>query len=745
MKKKPILAICLCFFTVISFGQSGNSDGEFNFGFETKTLNAKLPDNWFVWGSGYSLTIDTIVRKSGNASVLIKPIGQKTANSFGCIAYGIPADYVGKEIELRASMKYTNVTDGTIGLLLRIDGEAGPLEFDNMQQKNVKGTSDWTDFSVKLSYPEEANMIYIGGLLSGKGQLWVDDFELFIDGVEIQYAKQKVKEPFKADDDKEFDEGSGIKDIFLTEKVIADLTTLGKLWGFLKYYHPAVAKGDYNWDYELFRILPQVLAAKDLNERNTVLLSWVTHLGEFKRKEEDTMGTYEIKLSPDLSWIDHSDFGDALDAKLKDIIQAERKEKHYYIGLAPSVGNPVFKNERPYTDMKYPDAGFRLLSLYRYWNSIEYYFPYKNLIEEDWDDVLKEFVSGFVAAANELDYKLAVLALIARVHDTHANIWGQDNILQDFRGIHYAPVEVKFIENKAVVTGYMDDALGQASGLKTGDIIERVNHTTVEEMVDVKLPITPASNYPTQLRDIARDLLRTNDSIILLDCRRDDSTFTVRVSCVTYKSMNLSTKLQQKDTCFKMITPDIAWLYPGNIKMDYLPVIMPEIMKTKGLIIDFRCYPSDFIVFYLSEYLLPKPTSFVKFSIGSITSPGLFMMNEPLEVGKLTDDHYKGKVVIIVNEVTQSSAEYHTMAFRTVPGALVIGSTTAGADGNVSPFFLPGGIRTMISGIGVYYPDGTETQRVGIIPDVEVKPTIKGIEQGRDEVLERAIEIIKAH
>ena len=45
----------------------------------------------------------------------------------------------------------------------------------------------------------------------------------------------------------------------------------------------------------------------------------------------------------------------------------------------------------------------------------------------------------------------------------------------------------------------------------------------------------------------------------------------------------------------------------------------------------------------------------------------------------------------------------------------------------------------MISGIGVFYPDKLPTQRVGIIPDVEVKPTIAGIRAGRDEVLEEAL------
>jgi C-terminal processing protease CtpA/Prc len=98
--------------------------------------------------------------------------------------------------------------------------------------------------------------------------------------------------------------------------------------------------------------------------------------------------------------------------------------------------------------------------------------------------------------------------------------------------------------------------------------------------------------------------------------------------------------------------------------------------------------------------------------------------------------------VILVNEITQSQAEYTTMAFRAAPNVTVIGSTTAGADGNVSPIYLVGGIRTMISGIGVFYPDGKGTQRVGIIPDIVVDRTIEGIKNGKDELLEKAIEII---
>ena len=114
-------------------------------------------------------------------------------------------------------------------------------------------------------------------------------------------------------------------------------------------------------------------------------------------------------------------------------------------------------------------------------------------------------------------------------------------------------------------------------------------------------------------------------------------------------------------------------------------------------------------------------------------------MPGPVVTLKPSAPQYTGKVVILVDEISQSQAEYTAMAFRASPNARIIGSTTAGADGNVTPIPLPGGLRSMISGIGVFYPDKRPTQRVGIIPDVEVRPTIEGIREGRDEVLEAAL------
>ena len=107
-----------------------------------------------------------------------------------------------------------------------------------------------------------------------------------------------------------------------------------------------------------------------------------------------------------------------------------------------------------------------------------------------------------------------------------------------------------------------------------------------------------------------------------------------------------------------------------------------------------------------------------------------------------TAPRYPGKVAILVDEVTQSRSEYTTMAFRSAPGAVVVGSTTAGADGNYSEVLLPGGLHTGISGLGVFTPERGQTQRVGVAVDLEVRPTVEGIAAGRDEVLEAALRAI---
>src|SRR5690606_3093178 len=120
----------------------------------------------------------------------------------------------------------------------------------------------------------------------------------------------------------------------LNGKQVQNLKALGLIWGFVKYYHPAVASGAVNWDYELFRVLPTVLEARNDAERDEALVEWIRKLGPVQKGDGEP--TVKAKLKPDLDWITTSGFSDALSTLLMDIRQAKRSDNHYYVGTIPN-------------------------------------------------------------------------------------------------------------------------------------------------------------------------------------------------------------------------------------------------------------------------------------------------------------------------------------------------------------------------------------------------------------------------
>lgn len=74
--------------------------------------------------------------------------------------------------------------------------------------------------------------------------------------------------------------------------------------------------------------------------------------------------------------------------------------------------------------------------------------------------------------------------------------------------------------------------------------------------------------------------------------------------------------------------------------------------------------------------------------------------------------------------------------------AAIVGETTAGTNGNINIVQLPGGYRVVFTGMKVLKHDGSRHHGVGIAPTVPVSPTLAGIREGRDEQLEKAIEVL---
>ncbi len=715
-----------------------NQNSKLNLDFEQKQEAQELPKDWFKWGN-YTLSTDSTEHYSGKNSV---KIDGTAGNAFGSVAYRIPSKYKGKKIKLEGYMKLKNVANGHAGLLLRLDGDGNTLEFDNMASKGIVGSIDWKKYQITLPYNEKTEDIFVAGILSGSGTVWFDDFKVTVDGKDIQTLKEVERIKTKGEQDIAFDEGSKILFHTLTPQKLKNLELLGKIWGFLKYHHPAIATGDYNWDYELFRILPDYLNSETIDSRNQLLLDWIDTYGEIEICTKCEAINPNAYLKPDFKWFDQYDMSKGLSDRLKFIHQNRFQGKHYYIAYQ-NVGNPKFQNEKSYSSMPYPDAGFRLLTLYRFWNMIEYYFPYKHLTDKEWNTVLGEYIEQFVNAKNELEFELATVELIGEVKDTHANLWGGNNAIQEWKGSYFPPFHIRFRENQPVVTDYYNPELQEISKIKVGDVITAVNGKPINQIVDERNRYYPASNQPTRLRDIGENLLRSQDSVITITFKQDGIEKTHQLELYQREKLNTYRwyKRIKDKASYHWINKDIGYITLQIIKESDIPLIKKEFIDAKGIVIDIRNYPSYFVPFALGQYFIDKFTPFARFTSVNPKTPGEFILDNGVKIpprGK----QYKGKLVVLVNELSQSQAEYTAMAFRASPNCTIIGSTTAGADGNVSRLTLPGGMSSMISGIGVHYPDGSETQRIGIVPDVEVLPTIKGIKEGRDEVLEKALEII---
>jgi C-terminal processing protease CtpA/Prc len=704
-------------------------------GFENEHSGDK-PGGWFANPSGTVFNDDKIIH-SGQWSVRMERNTQ-SGGEFSVMGRPISWEFSGKSIELRGFLRTENVT-GYAGLWMRQDNGPEMLSLENMQSQQLKGTHDWAEYKITLPIYAETRSLVFGFLMAGTGKAWADDLQILVDGRPLWDTPKAPIPETVLDRDHEYDGGSRIVLSKLSDVQIQNLATVGKVWGFLKYHHPLIAEGERHWDYDLLRVLPSILSAPDRNTANAILAKWIEGLGAVKPCACVQLDENEIHIPPRLAWLaDNKLLGTELSARLQSIHSNRLvNTKQFYVSKVPNIGNPSFDHELSYQNLKLPDAGFQIVALYRFWNIIEYWSPYRDLLSEDWDKVLIDSLPKVALANNAEAYQLAMMELIARVHDSHANLWSSLRVRPP-TGTCQLPVNVRFIEGSPVISGYAGKA-GETSGMKPGDIITKLDGVAIAKLMERWTRYYAASNEAVRLRDIALQMTRGECGKAMMRVRRNNDTIEISSERVPPKELNaIEYTHDLPGETFRLLSKDVAYLKLSTVKLDQAAKYVESAAGTKGLIVDIRNYPSEFVVFALGSLFVDQQTDFVRFTQGDLSNPGAFHWGVPLSLPP-QQPHYPGKVVILVDELSQSQAEYTTMALRSSPRAEVIGSTTAGADGNVSAIPLPGGIRSMISGIGIFYPDKKPTQRIGIIPDREVKPTVAGIRAGRDEVLEAAI------
>lgn len=229
----------------------------------------------------------------------------------------------------------------------------------------------------------------------------------------------------------------------------------------MKYYHPMVCDGQYNWDYELFRWLPEVLKSDSKTEVCEFVFNKVSAMGSLDKSDNiknDFPACDSLYYSiPSFQWLSeiahiHKPLYDLLDS----IKHADRSKTIYYYSKGVNSMNS-FPTEAKYGENPYPDAGFRLLALYRYWNIIEYFYPYrKDITDKRWNNVLDKFIPLFVHAENAEEYRSTIDYLGTYLKDNHTSRQYSDSILPSEQRNYYLPVFWDFVEQKLTVTDNFD-------------------------------------------------------------------------------------------------------------------------------------------------------------------------------------------------------------------------------------------------------------------------------------------------
>ncbi|EHO09525.1 S41 family peptidase [Myroides odoratimimus] len=693
---KKIILSSIALFAIIKSNAQSPVD---NLGFESSSID--LPTTlWQQIGSNkYTYTVSTDVVKEGKQSLVINNQDKQSSyGDFGGIYFEFPNTYVGKEMELTVYLKTSEVA-GTAGIFYKTDARM-PIQYAEV--KGINGTNDWQKISLKKAIKQShIDQIGIGVMLKGSGIIWVDQVELKIDGKDYKNSEVYTKPTYKADLDKMFDNGSEVViPSNYNEEDLDKLTLLGQLWGFLKYHHPMIAKGEYNWDYELFRMLPKYLSTKTEEQRDQFLLSWIDSLGTLPKPLGQNGGPI------DMTWISKYDLNQTLQNRLKQVANYPLTDEHYYLTQGRYVPIADYINERPYAQFTLPDTGFRLLALYRYWNMVEYFYPYKDLTDNKWSEVLRNYLKPFINASTELEYELALTALLTELNDSHAMLLGGNKAIELSLGEYYAPIRLNKIEGKWIVTEIYNPELLNGLEIKVGDEVTHINQESLITLEARNRNRYPASNDAVYYRDLQRDLLRSPKEMLNITYMSGNKSKSIDLKLYKRNELNIyyTFKVDKTKKGYYLLNNNIGYITLANINDGDIEEIKKQFSETKGIIIDARNYPSAFVPYSLGGYFVSEPTPFLKNLLPTLNFPGTFEFSKELTI-KPVETKYKGNVVVLINEVSQSASEYAIMAFKAGDNVTLVGTPTAGTNGDTAQVVLPGNRVALIGGAGIYYPN----------------------------------------
>lgn len=532
-------------------------------------------------------------------------------------------------------------------------------------------------------------------------------------------------------------------------------TSLIRVWGLMKYQHPEVSEGEYDWNQEFIDQIESLQQVNTQQELNNKLLDFLYRFDMSFPDSESQLKIQAFKENSDYTWIQESHFSPELENALTRISKNTKVGDHY-ASVASLTSHLKFENEEALPDFNPELKSHRLLFLSGFWNAMNYWNVNLYLTDQPWSEVLKDMSLKFIEADTKTEFELVRLNLFSAVNDSHSNFLS-DHLFDHLLKFH-APFGGRLVNDSLVVTKIYDSALTKKAGIKLGDVISKIENKPVSEYLEGFSKLVSASNK-NYLKSWAEDqfILSKHVDVIeveLVTQNNKKSKLKIQLFPMSRVSRfstdeELPVFFNDKDSNWKILDTNIAYLNLGKTTKREIKQMFKSIGDTKGLIIDLRNYPRQISEADLTKYLYPNKAIFIKVlmpyapSIGEYDGQsGMKFFKNPFASGSKNTNYYDKKIVLMVDRNTGSKAEFIGMAIQNSPNCISIGEQTMGAVMNVIEYPLIDRTMFRFTGMGAFYPsDNTGVQRKGLKIDHIIKESALGYDY--KTYLEEAVKIIE--
>lgn len=397
--------------------------------------------------------------------------------------------------------------------------------------------------------------------------------------------------------------------------------------------------------------------------------------------------------------------------------------------------NGPIRRKDSYSDLDWRNPLNRLIGLFDFYSFVYYFYPNRQLFEQPWDLSLQQAIPMFLYAESSVDYHKAIRYITARLNDSHAShSTAMDTLLF---GERRAGFRMRSLSGRWFV--YSKRSANYPTNVKIGDEVLSVNSIPIKHLSDSLALFVSASNASTRDKFLNNAILSTPKESFVLKIRRNKDTLEVKEKSEHMDYFN-SLKLEEEGKMKpQWLNDSVAYWHLASAKQDNVERFYRQLCNAQYIILDLRCYPYPSSFWELSKCFIPQTENFSYIVYPDSQHPGEFKyVAGPQHLG--SENNYKGNVILLVDNQTESFSEYLCMMLQKNPKAITVGTSSSGANGNVHLYEFPGGVMTFLTGLGVLDSNYFPMNGRGVKIDVPVLFETDTILTNVDPYLSKAIE-----